>query len=657
MKENASIKWYLNRLTAMPFDEIKLRLKRKIAEPFVRRAIIKEKLPASPAEILNFSNTLIGCQPVPPNEIKFSEQYINTLINTADEICKGKISLFNKSINLDNPVNWYRDYAHNINCPKLKSNKLNYRNPKQVGDIMYIWWLNRHQHLTPVALAFFATGNQKYSDFVINQLQSWLDDCKYPMGPAWLTGIEAGVRLITWMWIYRFLFAKGRPQNCSDDFLAAFLLSIKKHVRFIDTHWAKFSSANNHTIAEAVGILAATDTFPQLFPGEKFAERANKILLTEIKKQISSDGVDLEQAVSYHAFVLELLINACHFSPCVKSKILSTISKMANFLDALLDDNGNVPDIGDADNAVATGIIQRSKSYYTEIADVARSISNISEINSLKIISKNTHLYCGTEIINKPPAKSQFFECGGYAVWKTKLKNDLNIHLCMYLSELGYGKIAAHGHADSLSFTLYVNGEPVFIDPGTYAYHDEKKWRDYFRSTRAHNTLVINNLNQADILGPFLWSNKYFVHVYHAVLSEDQLDIKAEHDGYFREEMTLAHKRQLAWHPMLEKWIVRDELVGNGEFDAELFFHIHPDRKIVKEKFNVFKIYGTGYVVSIKFSSHFYCRVAKGETDPPLGWFSPVLGKKIPSPTIHAKGKVIGFDNIFTEIFIQKLSS
>ena len=92
----------------------------------------------------------------------------------------------------------------------------------------------------------------------------------------------------------------------------------------------------------------------------------------------------------------------------------------------------------------------------------------------MKIIAENAHWYCGTELKNKPPEKSQVFDCGGYAIWKTKLNNDLNIHLCMYLSELGLGKLAAHGHADSLSFTLNINGEPVFIDPGTYAYHDEK---------------------------------------------------------------------------------------------------------------------------------------------------------------------------------------
>ena len=655
MTEKPTIKWYLHRLAAMSAKEIAWRLKRKISAPFVRKSIINQKLPFSPAEILSSANTLIGCQPIDPKKIQLSDAYLKRIIKTADEVCAGKISLFNRDIQLDDPPNWYHDYAHNFDCPKIDSDKINYRNPSQTGDVMFIWWLNRHQYLLPVAIAFFATQNQKYSDCAINHLKNWLDECPYPKGPAWLTGIEAGVRLITWSWLFRFLFAKGRPENCADSFLKKFLVSIRQHVRFIDTHWAKYSSANNHIIAEAVGVIAAIDTFPQLFPEKYYKKICLNILKDEINKQVAHDGVNKEHAVSYHAFVLELLINASHFSATIRNEFFNVVSKMGFFLDTLLDDKNNIPDIGDSDNAVASGIIPRDKNYYAQIAATARTIATPANRKTANIISAPAQWYCGTEIISKPDAKSQYFETGGYAVWKTTLDNGLKINLCMNLAELGYGNIAAHGHADALSFTLSVNGEPVFIDPGTYAYHDEKIWRDYFRSTRAHNSLVINSLDQAEIKGPFLWADKYYVHTDHVIMSDDQLNIKAEHDGYFRDVMTLSHKRELSWHPMLKKWIIRDELVGNGNYDAELFFHVHPDRKVVQQPSNIFKIFGTGFVLTLKFSSHFFCRVAKGESDPPLGWFSPVFGQKTPSPTIHAKGKVIGFDNIFTEFFIEKI--
>ena len=74
---------------------------------------------------------------------------------------------------------------------------------------------------------------------------------------------------------------------------------------------------------------------------------------------------------------------------------------------------------------------------------------------------------------------------------------------------LGYLSIAAHGHADALSFILHVDGQPVFIDSGTYTYHTEPEWRQYFIGTLAHNTIRINQKDQAVNGGPTLWTKHY----------------------------------------------------------------------------------------------------------------------------------------------------
>ena len=70
---------------------------------------------------------------------------------------------------------------------------------------------------------------------------------------------------------------------------------------------------------------------------------------------------------------------------------------------------------------------------------------------------------------------------------------------------LGYLSIAAHGHADALAFTLSAHGQELLIDPGTYAYHTEREWRDWFRGTAAHNTVTLDDENQSVIGGNFMW--------------------------------------------------------------------------------------------------------------------------------------------------------
>ena len=55
----------------------------------------------------------------------------------------------------------------------------------------------------------------------------------------------------------------------------------------------------------------------------------------------------------------------------------------------------------------------------------------------------------------------------------------------------GFLSIAAHAHSDALSLEVRVGGVDILADPGTYCYHGEEEWRDYFRSTIAHNTVEV----------------------------------------------------------------------------------------------------------------------------------------------------------------------
>jgi hypothetical protein len=70
----------------------------------------------------------------------------------------------------------------------------------------------------------------------------------------------------------------------------------------------------------------------------------------------------------------------------------------------------------------------------------------------------------------------------------------------------GFGG-AGHSHAHALHFTLRRGSTDVLIDPGTYTYVGDPAERDLFRGTRAHNTVVVDGLSQADPTGPFRWGN------------------------------------------------------------------------------------------------------------------------------------------------------
>ena len=101
------------------------------------------------------------------------------------------------------------------------------------------------------------------------------------------------------------------------------------------------------------------------------------------------------------------------------------------------------------------------------------------------------------------PVRRAFPE-GGYFILGEDFETPREVRLVADAGPLGYLAIAAHGHADALAFTLSVGGKPILVDPGTFSYSSQP-WRRYFRSTAAHNTVVVDDRDQSEYGGSFLW--------------------------------------------------------------------------------------------------------------------------------------------------------
>ncbi len=633
--------WRWHRLRAMPLAELCQRGWRRVRRRATQRAIVREQVPTSLSAVLAHADGRVGALAtgaVPP---PLAAAYQVQLLEAAEHVCAGHCTIMGSEFCCTDGMDWYTDPRRGVTYPRVPAWQINYRVGAQPDAIMPVWWLNRHQHLMPVALAYFVNGDERYARTIAQQLEDWLGACEYPHGPAWCSGIEAGVRLLTWSWLFRLLFSHGRPAAFSDALLMAWFRAVRQHVRFIDTHWARYSSANNHTIAEAVGVLAAVCTWPALLPEQGWRRRARAMLHTECARQVAEDGVHQEQALSYHAFVLELLVNALVLDDQVRDELHPLVRRMAAFLRACLAGADAPAEFGDSDDAVATGIVPRDAQYYAHVLAAAATAGTLDEVNRFAPVTAAVFWYTGS---NGPPAlapdaaaAAHDFSSGGYVLWHGAAGSTVRAKICMDVGPLGLGTLAAHGHADALALTMHVNGEPLLIDCGTYAYHGEPAWRAYFKGTRAHNTLRIDNQEQARMCGPFLWRQPYRVFVHHAVASEDQFDVEAEHDGYLN-SCDIMHRRHVAWHPLHRRWAIEDVFMGPVACAIELLLHVHPDRRVVVDG-TIARVYGTGYCLCIQFPATLALRSACGEEDPPLGWYSPRLGVKMPCTTLCASGR------------------
>ena len=121
------------------------------------------------------------------------------------------------------------------------------------------------------------------------------------------------------------------------------------------------------------------------------------------------------------------------------------------------------------------------------------------------------------------------YKCGGNTILRSR---DHRILIGIDHAALGFGTIAAHGHADALSFQMYVNGLPVFIDPGTYIYHCDIESRNAYRKTENHNTVCINGRDQSEMLGAFLWGKRAESQLISHSNAQGKIELTTSHDGY-----------------------------------------------------------------------------------------------------------------------------
>jgi hypothetical protein len=196
---------------------------------------------------------------------------------------------------------------------------------------------------------------------------------------------------------------------------------------------------------------------------------------------------------------------------------------------------------------------------------------------------------------------------------------------------LGMRPACGHGHADALSLTLYLNGEVVLIDPGTYGYGLDAEVRGYFRGTRAHNTVVVDEADQALQETSFQWSSPFTAQ---AALSMDEaagtVAVLARHDGYAGRGVV--HWRCVFLQPETG-FVVHDFISGKGHRTLAAHWHFGVNVHAVNGGAQ-FLAKTTAGEIAIETSGGAPSIVA-GATSPMLGWRSPAYGVKHPSPTLR----------------------
>jgi uncharacterized heparinase superfamily protein len=235
-----------------------------------------------------------------------------------------------------------------------------------------------------------------------------------------------------------------------------------------------------------------------------------------------------------------------------------------------------------------------------------------------------------SEISNDSELETIGYEDAGIYILRKKVRN-YDISCLFKAGPFGYKSISAHSHADSLSFILYVNGIPIFVDSGTYCYHTDLKFRKYFRGTSSHNTLVVNHMDQSEQLGPFLWGPKAKTRVSSFIPEENF--VKAHHSGYKRYH--ILHSRTIT---LKEQMKIMDEVSGKGPHVLDFRFHLHPDISIRNIDKNIVSLGKDDIELVLKNDQDLQINIISGSKDG--GWYSPQFNVKVPTHTLSYQKKV-----------------
>jgi len=245
----------------------------------------------------------------------------------------------------------------------------------------------------------------------------------------------------------------------------------------------------------------------------------------------------------------------------------------------------------------------------------------------------------------------ELFLDGGLACLRT---DDGMIRLLMDFGALGYTSTAAHGHADAMSIWLAIGDDYFLVDAGTYAYHSHPEWRNYFRSTAAHNTARVDGCDQSQIAGRFLWSNKAKAHLVQFHEFPRSVVIEAEHDGYTRLNDPAVHCRTVDFNRTTGNFSLADSFRCAGRHKIELFFHLHEDATITHLAGGKAEIHWReSRIVFSSPNNSLAWDVICGSEAPKLGWRSCSFNHKQPISTLRLSAEINGPTVIVTHVDIK----
>lgn len=406
------------------------------------------------------------------------------------------------------------------------------------------------------------------------------------------------LRLMNWCALF---WGRWRPRTEADpEFLdelwRGVFFQAEWLIRNLETHLL-----GNHLFENAAALAFVGSCFDG--PASARWRRTGIGLLTrELGEQILPDGMHFERSPMYHLRIMQVLewLQATGDTELV-DLVSNPLERMRDVLHKLTHPDGQIALLNDS----ALGIYPEPGTF------LSRSGSREFSQGAWALPQAGYYGY-------RDAAEGTYLVCDAGAI--------------------GPDYIPGHAHADIFSFELSIRGQRVIADAGVHDYV-AGEMRRYCRSTRAHNTVEVNGLDQCECWGAFRVARRGYPRDVRFVPDSDGgFTLDGWHDGYHRLPGEPTHYRTFHWNP-IEGLYIRDRVTAKNPVQAVSRFHLHPDCKILNAGGGRVRISCSGGQFTVEYPET--CRMMIEES-----LYCPEFNKQIKSQAIAfmASGKEIAFE-------------
>ena len=531
----------------------------------------KEAFPTNPyfKKYINFKDWKDNLQPFffHGKVIKgLKKQPSEDLKNSLEDLKKGVYTFFNKTkINLGVDYDWVTNpstnHKYDINKHWSEVQDLT----KEAGDIKYVWEKARFSFLYDV-IRYDYHFEDDQSAYAFKEIEDFITKNPINQGPNYKCSQEISLRILNWT--FALYYYKDSP-NLTEALFQKIMHSIYWQIHHVyhNIHFSRISVRNNHAITETLLLYLSDKLFPFLPDVKEWSRKGKAWFEQEIAYQMYPDGTFLQFSMNYHRVVIQVLTWAIQLAKLNNETFIDTVYDRAKksliFLDACTDPvSGKLPNYGSNDGALFFKLSDDDfRVYRSQLDDLRVVLDGFTNYNS-----KSSFWY-GIQPENKEPNKiselNEFKNSGYYIIQEENTKTFIR---CGAYKDRPY-------QSDNLHLDIWVDGENILRDNGSYKYNTDKQFLDYFNGCEGHNTVSVSGENQMQKGERFIWYD--WVKDAKANLNElqDKFIFNGKIKGFKHLHSDISHQRIVTKVKGLNEWIVKDILSGVKNKTSFQYWH------------------------------------------------------------------------------------